>query len=75
MYVFEIITPGTWLESEDRDWAWEIGNLLQSLKSQYFEANLALNLFTEARSARPSFSDRGNWERDAQRRSEMQAGG
>ncbi|EDM47660.1 hypothetical protein MDG893_19834 [Marinobacter algicola DG893] len=49
MYVFEIITPGTWLASEDRDWSWKIGNLLQSLKSQYFEANLALNLFTEAR--------------------------
>lgn len=69
MYVFEILTPGTWLESEDRDWAWKIGNLLQSLKSQYFEANLALNLFAAARSIRPSFAERENWERDAQRRS------
>jgi hypothetical protein len=71
MYVFEIITPGTWLESEDRDWSRKIGNLLQSLKSQYFEANLALNLFTEARSVRPSFADRENRERDDQRRSEI----
>lgn len=71
MYVFEIVTPGTWLESENQDWSWEIGGLLQSLKSQYFEANLALNLFVEAKSARPLFADRENWERDAQRRSEI----
>src|SRR5690554_3041637 len=71
MYVFEIVTSGTWLESEDRDWSWKIGNLLQSLKSQYFEANFALNLFTEARSVCPSVADRENWERDAQRRSEI----
>ena len=71
MYVFEIITPGTWLKSEDQDWSWRIGNLLHSLKSQYFEANLALNLFTEARSSRPSFAYGENWERDAQRRSEI----
>ncbi len=71
MYVCEIITPGTWLESEDQDWSGKVGNWLQSLKSQHFEANLALNLFTEAKSARPSFADRENWERDAQRRSEI----
>lgn len=72
MFVFEIVTPGTWLDYEDKDWAWEIQNLLHSLKSQFFEANLALNLFLSARSAQPSFAERGNWERDSQRRAEIQ---
>lgn len=71
MYVFEIITPGTWLDGEDRNWSWKIGNLLQSLKSQYFEANIALNLFNAASSTCPSFAEPDNWERDSQRRSEI----
>lgn len=71
MYVFEIVTPGTRLDGEDRDWSWKIGKLLDSLKSQFFEANLALNLFTAARSTRPSFMEPDNWGRDSQRRSEI----
>lgn len=45
MFVFEIITPGTWLDYDDRDWSWIIQNQLRSLESQFFEANAALNLF------------------------------
>ena len=44
MFVFEIIVPGTWLDYEDSDWTWKIQNQLYSLQSQFFEANLALNL-------------------------------
>lgn len=72
MFVFEIITPGTWLDYDDRDWSWRVQNHLRSLESQFFEANAALNLFFNAQSIRPSFSDRSNWERDSQRRSEIQ---
>lgn len=71
MYIFEIVTPGTWLDNEDRGWSWKVGNLLQSLKSQYFEANLALNLFTAVRTTRPSFAERENWEQDSQRRNKI----
>lgn len=71
MYIFEITTPGTWIKNEDRDWAWTIENQLRSLKSQYFEANLALNIFTESRNTPLSFIDPGSWERDAQRKSEI----
>ena len=71
MFVFEIITPGTWLDYDDRDWSWRIQNQLQSLESQFFEANAALNLFVNAQSIRPSFADQDTWERDAQRRSEI----
>ncbi len=72
MFVFEIITPGTWLDYDNRDWEWKIQNQLRSLESQFFEANAALNLFVNAQSIRPSFADRDNWERDSQRRSEIQ---
>lgn len=71
MFVFEIVTPGTWLDYEDGDWAWKIQNLLRSLESQFFEANSALNLFLNAQSIRPSFANRDTWERDSQRRSEI----
>ncbi|MGV3470013.1 hypothetical protein [Limnobacter sp.] len=71
MFVFEIVTPGTWLDYDDKDWSWKIQNQLQSLESQFFEANTALNLFTNAQSTRPSFADRENWESDSQRRSEI----
>ena len=72
MFVFEIITPGTWLDHNDRDWAWRVEGQLRSLQSQFFEANAALNLFTDAQSIRPSFTNREFWERDSQRRSAIQ---
>ena len=57
MFVFEIIVPGTWLDYEDSDWTWKIQNQLYSLQSQFFEANLALNLFISAQTSRShSFS-------------------
>lgn len=71
MFVFEIITPGTWLDYDDRDWAWQVGGQLRSLQSQFFEANAALNLFANAHSIRPSFANREMGERDSQRRSEI----
>ncbi len=71
MYVFEIVTPGTWLDDEDSEWSWRIQNQLRSLESQFFEANAALNLFTHAHSIRPSFASKENWERDSARRSEI----
>lgn len=71
MFVFEIVTPGTWLDYDDKDWAWKTQNQLRSLESQFFEANAALNLFINAQSTRPSFADRESWESDSQRRSEI----
>jgi hypothetical protein len=72
MFVFEVVTPGTWLENDDRDWAWKIEGQLRSLQSQFFEANAALNLFANAQSTRPSFAGPDMWERDSRRRSEIQ---
>jgi hypothetical protein len=53
--IFDVTTPGTWLDYPDRDSAWKIKieRLLQSLRDQFYEANAALNLFVEA-SARQS---------------------
>src|SRR6266478_143627 len=69
--VFEIIVPGTWLDCQDRDWSWRMEGLLQHLRSQFFEANTALNLFTGSQSARVGEMDRESWERDRARRSEI----
>ena len=73
MIVFEIVIPGTWLDYEDRDWSWKIERQLSSLKSQFFEANVALNLFGGARSRRTSFADPEMWERDSQRQSDIRS--
>lgn len=72
MLVYEIVVPGNWLDYDDHDWVWKVYNQLRSLESQFFEANAALNLFTNAQAIRPSFAERENWERDSQRRSEIQ---
>jgi hypothetical protein len=72
MRVFEIVVPGTWLDYEDRDWSWEVEGLIRHLQSQFFEANAALNFFMQTQSMRPSFTNRENWERDSQRRNEIQ---
>ena len=73
MYIFELVVPGTWLDHEGRDWSWKVEGLLRNLQSQFFEANLALNLFSSSQQARalPAMN-RDKWERDAQRRSEIQ---
>lgn len=71
MFVFEILVPGAWLSHADRDWSWRIQNQLQMLISQFFEANLALNLFVGASQNPPSFRDRDTWERDRQRLAEI----
>ena len=67
MFVFEITTPGTRLDYEDRDWSWKIENQLHSLESQFFEANAALNLFIHTKAPHASFANRENRERDSQR--------
>ena len=72
MFVFEIFVPGTWLDYEDRDWSWEVEGQIRHLQSQFFEANAALNFFMQTRAMRPSFTNRENWERDSQRRNEIQ---
>jgi hypothetical protein len=72
MFVLEITIPGTWLDSEDRDWSWTIEAQLTSLVSHFFEANTALNLFDECRVARPSSEIRELWERDTKRRCEIE---
>jgi hypothetical protein len=71
MFVFEVTVPGTWLEHEDRAWAWRIQNQLRLLISQFYEANLALNFFMGAIRKPPSFANREAWERDSRRRAEI----
>lgn len=71
MYVYEIIKPGTWIDSEDRDWARNIEGILRNLESQFFEANLALNMFLNTISHDKSNMSRGQWETDSNRKAEI----
>jgi len=71
MYIYEIIKPGTWLDGEDRDWAWNIEGLLRSLESQFFEANLALNMFLNTISRDRSNMSGEQWEADSNRKAEI----
>lgn len=71
MFVFEITTPGTWLDYEDREWSFRIQDLLRNTQSQFVEASVALNLFVQVQAARSSGLDRDSWARDSQRRSEI----
>ena len=71
MLVFEIVVPGTWLVHENRDWRWRMQNQLHLLTSQFFEANLALNLFIGVTRDPPSFANREAWKRDSTRQAEI----
>jgi hypothetical protein len=72
MYIFEIIKPGTWLDYEDHNWSWEIEGILCSLEGQFYEANLALNMFLHSiQRARDSHSKEQR-EAESNRRSEIQ---
>jgi hypothetical protein len=72
MFVFEITTPGTSLDHEDREWSNNIEGRLQALRSRFFEANAALNLFIKSRSGTHNHRSRVNMEIDSQLRSEIQ---
>jgi len=71
LFIFEIIIPGTWLDYDDREWTWKIERQLDSLQSQFFEANLALNLFLSAQSSRASSYSKDVWDADSKRRQEI----
>ena len=69
MYIFEIIKPGTWLDYNDRDWTREIEGILRSLEGQFFEANLALNMFLASIQIDRTPHSKEQWEADSNRRS------
>ncbi|MGC9458258.1 hypothetical protein [Vibrio genomosp. F10] len=71
MYIFEIIKPGTWLEHDDRESAWDIEGILRSIEGQFYEANLALNLFLNSIQRDSPSHSREQWEADSQRRTEI----
>jgi len=71
VYIFEVTTPGTWLDYPDRDWAWKIEGLLRNLQAQFYEANTALNLFEQAQAQQSSRFTREQWQADSDRRSQI----
>ncbi|WP_346399317.1 hypothetical protein [Pseudomonas syringae] len=68
MLIFEIIVPGTWLDHPDKEFAYNVDSLLRHMRSQFYEANLALNLFLQAQQECSTGLDREQRELDHQRR-------
>lgn len=71
MYIFEVTTPGTWLDDPDRDWAWKVEGLLRALHAHFYEANAALNMFQQAQAQQSSRVTREQWQADADRRGQI----
>lgn len=71
VHIFEITTPGTWLDYPDAEWVSRISVLLRQLQEHFYEANAALNLFEEAGALQAPRFDRERWQADANRRSEI----
>lgn len=71
MLIYEITTPGTWLDYEDHEWTHEIDSLLYGLKSQFYDANIALNLFLSDREISRKHVHGTDWEANHQRKMEL----
>lgn len=71
MFIYEIVKPGTWLDYEDRNWTWEVDSVLRGLESQFYEANLSLNLFLHVIQQKREFPSSEQFRADAQPRSEI----
>lgn len=70
MFIFEVTTPGTSIIHQDPSKQHEMERLLDNLKDCFFEANTALNLFTEAQQQRQDVN-MDDWSKDSARRSEI----
>lgn len=71
MFVYEITIPGTHLDYAELDWCWRIQNQLYLLQSQFFEANLALNLFIYERSSKLNSFSLSTFEENSKRKQEI----
>ena len=71
MHIFEVVVPGTWLDSPDQRWSREVHDLLRHLQTSFFEANAALNLFIELRANAPERPTPETCRADGERRAEI----
>lgn len=69
MYVAEIVYPGTWLDIEDKDLAFEIEGMLRHLVDLVTEAAITLTMFLQSRAVRSD--PKADRERDAAIRAEI----
>ena len=71
MYIAEIICPGTWLDMDDQDIAFEVEGMLGHLKHRVPEAATALTMF-ESSTGDLLGNPRSEWERDDEIRAEVE---
>lgn len=69
MYIAEIRYPGTWLDLEDRDVAFEIEGMLRNMVDLVSEAAIALTFFENSLGVR--YNPKSEWKQDAAIRHEI----
>ncbi|MCL1095663.1 hypothetical protein [Shewanella kaireitica] len=70
MYIYEIVQPGTWLDNENQHEKFEAESIVRSLISQFYEANLCLNLFLSSVQSRSSGRS-SQWNQDSIRKADI----
>lgn len=74
MNIFELTYPGTWLDLDDREAAFQIKNLLTGLETALSDAAMSLNFFESARqNSEQNIPDVDEWEKESERRQEIMA--
>lgn len=68
MHIFDLTIPGTWLVHRDSQERFELRTMINHLQHQFYEANVALNLFSQFDPEQTNLSD---WEQDFRRKSEL----
>jgi len=71
MCIYEILQPGTWLEPDDQGDQWELGKIISNLVDQFYDANLALNLFIDSYKRGHNPPSEEQFQTDSNRRSEI----
>lgn len=72
MHIFELVVPGTWLDIANAQSARQLQQQVEHIRSQFYEANAALNLFEASRAQTPLMLDPYRRRQDRERRSQIQ---
>ncbi|NVN83338.1 hypothetical protein [Vibrio sp. Scap16] len=74
LYVVNIEYPGTWIQSDNDNKAFELNNLLSSMETHLNDMAISLTMFEEAANRSSVHRDhQGEWERDRELRQQVES--
>ncbi|EJB5293976.1 hypothetical protein G6329_17520, partial [Vibrio cholerae] len=74
MYIVNIDYPGTWIQSDNNNKAFELNNLLSSMETHLTDMAISLTMFEEAASRSSVHRDHQvEWERDRELRQQVES--